>query len=525
MTRLRGLRGIRLSVLTDETTSPERQRAATTYAADLEGVDLADREAVDLGVSASKVHPFERPELSRWIASPDEWDAMVWWRFDRLIRSMADMHDVAKWCADHKKVLIFAEGPSGKLVLDFRNPLDPITSLLLMVFAFAAQMEAQSIQERVTSAQSALRHMPLRWRGGGRPPYGYRPEEIEGAPGWTLVPDPHAADVVREMIRQLRRGKSPTAIAAALTASGELSPRDYWAASKGRGTGGKAGKGERERFAWSAYTVTSVLSSVSLLGWKVHNGAPVRDDLGEPVPLTDGPLLTRAEYDEVQVLLGQRERSNGPRSDTNALLMGVLLCAGCGGRMYLSKLGKRPPTYKCGFRSRGQTCASPSAVKQEWADKYARDTFLGYVGDVELITTRVVPGYDPAPELDATRQEYEDHMAQQGAQRSTTGRAAWQRRADALDARMADLESREAVPSRTEHVGQGETYRDRWERSDTTERRRMMRAAEFTVTCARGSSGGWRRLDESRMDWDLRNEVIAAAADERHAIRREADWD
>ncbi|GHJ28765.1 hypothetical protein TPA0910_31980 [Streptomyces hygroscopicus subsp. sporocinereus] len=64
-TMLRGVSALRLSVLTDETTSPERQREANArVAADL-GIDLGDREAVDPGVSASKTTPFERPELGR----------------------------------------------------------------------------------------------------------------------------------------------------------------------------------------------------------------------------------------------------------------------------------------------------------------------------------------------------------------------------------------------------------------------------------------------------------------------------
>lgn len=50
-TQLRGVSCLRLSVLTDETTSPERQREANQRAATAEGIDLGDREAVDLGVS------------------------------------------------------------------------------------------------------------------------------------------------------------------------------------------------------------------------------------------------------------------------------------------------------------------------------------------------------------------------------------------------------------------------------------------------------------------------------------------
>lgn len=171
---LRGVRAIRLSVLTDETTSPERQREADDIAAAALGIDFGEgdalREAVDLDVSASKTGPFDRPQLGRWLSNPDSFDALVWWRFDRAIRSMAHMHTLAEWARKHRKVLVFAEGiGGGRLVFDFRNPMDPMAELQMLMLAFAAQVESQSISDRVTGAMAALRKMPLRWRGGGRP--------------------------------------------------------------------------------------------------------------------------------------------------------------------------------------------------------------------------------------------------------------------------------------------------------------------------------------------------------------------
>ena len=132
---LRGVRAIRLSVLTDETTSPERQRESTDGAAAALGINFVApdgtvREAVDLDVSASKITPFDRPELGGWLARPDEFDVIVWWRFDRAVRSQSDMHELAKWAAEHKKMLVFAEGiGGGRQTFDFRDPINPVTRL------------------------------------------------------------------------------------------------------------------------------------------------------------------------------------------------------------------------------------------------------------------------------------------------------------------------------------------------------------------------------------------------------------
>lgn len=78
---LRSVRCVRLSLLTDETTSPERQREADDIAAAALGIDFSEgdtlREAVDLDVSASKFGPFDRPQLGGWLDRPDEYNALV----------------------------------------------------------------------------------------------------------------------------------------------------------------------------------------------------------------------------------------------------------------------------------------------------------------------------------------------------------------------------------------------------------------------------------------------------------------
>lgn len=119
-------------------------------------------------------------------------------------------------------MIVFAEGPGGRLVLDFRNPLDPMAQLMVTVFAFAAQMEAMAIRERIQGAQAAMRTMPLRWRGS-RPPYGYEPAALATG-GWTLVPDATAVTVLERVIRRLTDGKTLAAIAVELNQDGVPSP-------------------------------------------------------------------------------------------------------------------------------------------------------------------------------------------------------------------------------------------------------------------------------------------------------------
>ncbi|MFF3464960.1 recombinase family protein [Streptomyces sp. NPDC002619] len=530
-TQLRGVSCLRLSVLTDETTSPERQREANQRAATAEGIDLGDREAVDLGVSASKTTPFERPELGSWLRRPDDFDALVFWRFDRAVRSMDDIHELAKWAREHRKMIVFAEGPGGLLKLDFRNPLDPMAQLMVTLFAFAAQMEAQSIRERVTSAQAAMRVMPLRWKGS-RPPYGYMPAPLEGG-GWTLVQDPEAVAVIMRIVRELMGdpsasipGKSLAAIARGLNEDGIPSSRDHWSLKKGRETGGKTGgkAGEtvvRGRFSWRHGAIKELLTSERLLGWKVTDGKPVRaGSEGAPVMATAEPILTRAEFDAIGAVLAERSVDNKPadRVDTVALLLRVAHCGSCGERMYLhrpspnSKSTSKTETYKCGAHTRGHKCDAPAIIKREWAEEYAEREFLRMLGALEVTHSRVIPGYDPQPEIDATLAEFEEHQAQQGRHKSNAAKTAWQRHADALDARLADLETRERVEPRTEEIRTGKTYATLWAKADTAGKRQMMQDAGAHLSVKRATRGGWRKLDERRVDFDVRDPFFAAAA-------------
>ncbi|MFB7188395.1 recombinase family protein [Streptomyces sp. NPDC056230] len=539
---------IRLSVLTDETTSPARQRAATDRVAAEMSIVFDGRMAEDLDVSASKTAPFDRPALGKWLRQPDEFDALVWWRFDRAIRSMQDMYELAKWAREYRKMLVFSEGIGGgpKLIFDFRNPMDPIAELMMVMFAFAAQVEAMSIRDRVIGAQAAMRLMPLRFRGGPMP-YGYTTAPLASG-GFTLVPDPVAVAVIERIIRELMemeaKGDSRNAIAARLNADGIPSPRDYRQIQKGRSTGGKVGKHKRqhERYTWQAGTITRMLRYPTLIGWKMHDGNPVRDGEGRPVMLTENPILTRSEFDTIGALLDRlgRDGETAERQDTHAVLMHVIHCASCDGVMYQSRpKGVRPrgpgEGYTCRTRNNGGVCEEPSTVKSAWADDYVEREFLKAVGDLPVTEIRETAGYDPGPEIEATMREFEAHQEQQGKQRSKAATDAWQRRADALDARLAELEAVPRVEPTREIVATGKTYRNAWpampegavdadgndlEASDeeifvvNDARRRMLLAAGAKLTVKKGPRGGWRKLDESRCVFTIStaNQIDPAAS-------------
>ncbi len=91
---------IRLSLVTANTTSPERQMGKIQqYAqlADHELVPITDAD-YDLDVSGA-VSPFDRPGLGRWLREDrlDAWDALCAAKLDRVSRSLFDFTALLSW--------------------------------------------------------------------------------------------------------------------------------------------------------------------------------------------------------------------------------------------------------------------------------------------------------------------------------------------------------------------------------------------------------------------------------------------
>ncbi|MFD5562638.1 recombinase family protein [Kitasatospora griseola] len=525
---LRGVRAIRLSVLTDETTSPERQRDSCDAAAAQLNIDFGEgenlREAVDLAVSASKTAPWQRPELGEWLTRPDEWDVLVWWRFDRAVRSQSDMHELATWAAAHGKIIVFAEGVSGGMqTFDFRDALNPVTRMMLNQFAFAAEMEAWSIKERVTGAHAALRNMNYR-HATSTPAYGYKivpmPAELGGV-GKTLVQDESAVKVLLRIIKDLLDGVTVKKICTALTAEGVLSPRDHWSRLKGKGTGGKVGAGRKgsktvEQFRWTRHAVRRILTTPALLGWKMHRGNPVRNAQGEPVMATAEPILTREEFDVIGALFDEKRATGGEQpeapSDASKLLH-VALCNTCGAPMYKQGRARsvnQADTYRCSSSANHTPCAAPTTIRADWLEEWVEARFLDLAGRIPVLKTLITPGYDPQRELDAVTAEYEAHQELKGEQRSRAALASWKQRLAALDNRMVELEATPVRPEKRERFDTGQTIADVWTDADDETRRGLLVEAGFRVRVGKARPGGWRRLDETRLHLSVIGELDPA---------------
>jgi DNA invertase Pin-like site-specific DNA recombinase len=449
----------RLSRVRDNSTSFERQGLAIVGVTESIGGTLLPEFADDPDVSAAKVAPQDRPGLGPWLGRPDEYDVIAWWRLDRAVRSMRDMSWLGGWARDHGKRLIFAEGPGGgKLELDMTSP---VSELLMMVFAFAAQMEVLAIQERTAGSSEYLRSVG-RW-GGGRVPFGRQPvPHPTEKDGWWLGRHDDTADIITEMVRLVLDGKSYHTVSAWLNHKHPgVTPANH------RQMMATPPRDIDPALRWNPGMVSAILRQPILRGWSTSGGKAVRDETGEPV-LVGTPLVDDDQWRALQAEMASRETEERNKSDAHPLL-GVLFCGSCGGKLYQGWLSPGPNRkvakrqYRCAAKAHGRVCAKPAYVTAEPVDEFVEERFLSHYGRARLVEVITIPGVDHRAEISELRADIESLAAQlaglRGAAADAVGRQI-QGRSDKLER----LEREPVVPARTETVPTGETYGDAWRR-------------------------------------------------------------
>lgn len=462
----RALVVIRLSRVTDATTSPERQREACLELCKQRGYEVVGT-AEDLDVSAGKTTPFTRPQLGDWLTNRhNEFDVIVVFRMDRIVRRLLDLADLIRWCQEYSVALVSAT----EAFLDLTAPFGDVVALLV---AKVAEMELTAISDRNRSAaQHNMREGKYR---GGPPPWGYMTEKIDG--DWRFVRDDEQVKVINEVVRRVLEGEPLRPIAADLTSRAVLTPRDRVNQLKGRGIQG---------YSWNSAKLREMLASKSLLGHAVTANGSIRGDDGSPM-IRATPILERDVFEQVQVELAGRENRKEPTKRSSSLLLRVIFCGVCGKPAYKLKGGKgRQDRYRCASAQYKATCGNGTVVIAD-ADEILTDAVMFELGDKFRRDRVWDAGSDHSAELaelEDTLNDLTDQLGNGAFRKGTPQR-------DRLDTRIADLAERQAElaaratrPAGWTWVATEELFRDWWE-SQAVEQRNV-----------------WLRQMEVRMTWD-----------------------
>ncbi|WP_033223685.1 recombinase family protein [Streptomyces virginiae] len=491
MARVLGV--VRLSKVSDETTSPERQRRSVQRWADREG-HVVVGWVEDLDVSGG-VEPWKRLEFSKWLPSTigkevssvehrialaesraDEYDIICALKLDRLSRRVLHVHTLVDWCEKHGKEVATVE--------DGVNLNTQMGKLLFSLIASFAEGELEAIKAR---AKSSFNHLVQegRWRGG-RIPYGYRAEKQDTGDGWQLVPDDYGTDTagtLREIVRRLIVGESANSIAQWLNEDPTRTPTSLDAQLIRNGKPPKGGR-------WTAANTAKVVRSPNVLGQmevteevvvegrKTRRPRVVRGSDGRPLQRAE-PLITQEEWELANKQLDENtSKRNGNRKGGSPMLR-VAFCT-CGEPAYLGP-GRNWPYYRCASRTTHKPCPTGSkGIAAHVLEGAVEEVFLRAAGDVEIVRKVFRPGIDFTRDIaEANRalaELREDREA--GLYSSELGKQEYRDTYKRLDARREQIMAQPTRPDTWEEIPTGETYRERWAKLSTQhEKGKELRAA------------------------------------------------
>lgn len=410
-------------------------------------------------MSAGSTTPFDRPQIGDWLTNRlGEFDVLVFYRMDRLVRRLLDLADVIRWCQKHSVSVVSAT----EQFLDLTQPFGDIIALLV---AKVAEMELAAISDRNRSAaQYNLRAGKYR---GGIPPWGYLPEETEE--GWRYVQDPDQVAVINEVVQRALDGEPLRAIAHDLTRRKVPTPKDRFAQTQGR---------EAKGYEWHSGPLKRSLTSPTLLGHAVSKGESIRDEDGSPVVRSE-PILTPEVFARLGAELADRENRKEPTKRSSGLLLQIVHCGVCGRPAYRLKGGAgRKPRYRCASAQYREPCGNKS-IPLEYADDAVETLVFGMLGESERLERLWDKGSDHSEELaeiDNTLADLTDQLGTGAFTRGTPQRARLDARIAALAGRQAQLAAEAVKPAGWAWQPTGDKFGDWWGRQDVNARNVWLRS-------------------------------------------------
>jgi DNA invertase Pin-like site-specific DNA recombinase len=433
----RALLSVRLSVFTEDTTSPVRQELDLRQLARDKGMRVVD-VASDLNVSATKVPPWKRKALGDWVNNRlPEFDALLFWKVDRFIRNMGDLSRMIAWAKRYEKNLISKNDP-----IDLSTPLG---EMMVVLLGGIAQIEAANTKTRVESLWN-YNKTQAEWLVG-KPPYGYATARVDGKT--KLVVDEQAREALHYARTRILEGGSSRAVAKELV-------------DKGLVSGGL-----------TASTLIRRLRNPGLLGVRVEEdkqGGLRRSKVvlghdGEPIRVAD-PIFSDEEWRTLQAEMDARGKNQPPRQPSGATkFRGVLKCVECQTNMIVHHTRNKHGEYaylRCqGCQSGGLGSPHPQAVYDALVQRV-----LDSIGDLPVMKREYARGEETRKEVARLEASIAYYMAGlEPGGRYTKTRFTREQAEQTMDSLIAELEAidPDTTKDRWTEVAGGVTFREHWE--------------------------------------------------------------
>ena len=452
----------RISRQTDASTAVEKQLAECRRYIQAKGWTEVG-VATDSDTSARSTRPFDRPALSEWIGDGkgalgrlSEIENIIVWRFDRLIRRVADLSLMIDWLTPHKVNLCS--------VTESFDLSTPMGRAIAQIISALGELEVESMAARNANAFQHNYRLG-KWRGGV-PAWGLLPSNESGE--WRLVHDEDVVAEIKAVVSQVLAGVPMRVVAQQLNERGVLTQRDRFAQVQGRDVKG---------YRWYSSGLRRALSSVTLLGQAETAGELVRSPDGSPLVRSE-PILTRQQFDQLQAELASRENRKEPTKRSNSLLLGIIFCA-CGEPMYRLKGGEgRVPRYRCKSVQSGAGCGGRS-VQQPQADAVVENLLDALLGGGERRERVWVAGPDMAEleDVNATLTDLTGLLGSGVYRAGTPQREALDTRIAALADRQQQLQQEAPQETGWQYSGTGQRWSEWFTGLSLTEKNVWLRQA------------------------------------------------
>ncbi|MFC5804416.1 recombinase family protein [Streptomyces formicae] len=436
----RALLSVRLSVLTDDTTSPVRQELDLRMLARERGCRVVG-VASDLNVSATKVPPWKRKELGHWLnnRAPD-FDEILFWKLDRFVRRLSDLSTMIDWCLKY-----------GRNLVSKNDSIDLTTTagkIMVTIVGGIAEIEAANTSTRVASLWEYTKTQS-EWLVG-KPAYGY--ETAVDEDGKTiLVIDATAYRALHwsRKVAMRKRSASARRMVRVLVRAGLCDPT------------------------LAASTHLRRLRNPALMGYRVEedkNGGIRRSKIvlgagGKPIRVADG-IFTEDEFHSLQEALDGSGKGQPTRNPDGATkFLGVMICADCGSNMIVQQTQTKGRSYRylrCGkCKAGGQGAPNPEEIYSKLVEDVLR-----VLGDEPVMTREYRQGAEARKEKQCLEESVSYYMTGlEPGGRFTKTRFTKETAEKTLDdlIRQLDAIDPESPGDRWVAVHNGKSFRSRWE--------------------------------------------------------------
>jgi DNA invertase Pin-like site-specific DNA recombinase len=313
----------------------------------------------------------ERPELRKLLSRLDRYQAIIVYKYDRIVRNPDQLNAFIGACvAKGVRVISCTEQEIGT---------DPMSKMLGYIVGSIGQMEKIRMKERIRDAKQLILDKGLILESGNAK-YGY--QYMEG----KRIINPATEKIVKRIFADVAKGIPLQQVAKNLTKEGVKPPRVKWSQEM-------LGKIIRDPsyhgapMQWGQTEGTELRSPTN--GRRVRvKGKSV--SIGENTP----PIVTRELWNQANHQVQENRKRGGTTKIKTLWLRGHVFCGQCGHRTTPHPMHNGKYEYRCAYGAAGKTTCTRAGYPIDDVEIYVRTIlhrYFEYPEKVKALVAKSLP--------------------------------------------------------------------------------------------------------------------------------------